>query len=335
MFELKRKKVLQASTNSITPKTIKKEGDGYLPIRKHIIQINDTISFNIYFSAEPEEISLLLKNGTTISPEDKQKIKSLKQLYVSENGKSEYDSFLEKHLATVLKNSSLTIDEKTDLIYQSGSELTQSLLKNPTAPGNLKRAEKIVSPILHSIIQHEDTIASFIKIIEYDYYTHTHSLNVSIYSLSLAAELNFNEKDLTSLGRAALLHDIGKSEIEHNIVNKKGKLTIGEYKTMESHPELGHKIALNMGVTDSDILDGIRHHHEKLDGMGYPDNLKEDEITLFPRIICICDIFDALTTRRSYKDAMSAFDALYLMKKEKNKKVDIDILNSFVKMLHN
>ncbi|MCK4975009.1 MAG: HD domain-containing protein, partial [Sulfurimonas sp.] len=212
MFELKRTKIQQTKSNSSVPKTVKKLDDFYIPIRKHILDINDTINFNIYFYDDLEELSLLLKSGTTISPEDEQKIKNVKQLYVSDSEKHKYDFFLEKHLAKVLKNSSLSIDEKTDLIYQSGSELTQSLFENPSAPENVKRSEKIVAPILHSIIHNEDIIASFIKIIEYDYYTHTHSLNVSIYSLSLGAELNLSEKDLSSLGRAALLHDIGKSE---------------------------------------------------------------------------------------------------------------------------
>ncbi len=334
MFELKRKKVQQVKSNSTPFRKFNKLIDSYLPVRKHIFYVNDTIAFNIYFYEDPDEISLLLKSGSTITKEDELRIKSINQVYISESEKAEYDSFLEKHLARVLKNSHLTLDEKTDLIYQSSSELTKSLLNNPNSSDTINKTNSIVTPILHSIIQHEDTISSFIKIIEYDYYTHTHSLNVSIYALSLGAHMNLDEEDLASLGRAALLHDIGKSEIDHTIVNKQGKLSADEFKAMESHPSIGHEIAVNIGVEDKKMLDGIRHHHEKLDGMGYPDSLCGDEITLFPRIIGICDIFDALTTRRSYKEAMRSFDALYLMKTEMTKQLDMGILNSFVKMLH-
>lgn len=334
MFELKRKKVLQPSTNHITPTPVKKQEYSLSPIQKYVFNLNDKINFNIFFYRVPTEVSILLKSGIIIDTEDKQKIDETEALYVSEDEKYKYDFFLEQYPAKVLKDSSLTIDEKSDLIYKSSTELTTSLFENPNSVENVQRSENIITPILQTIINNEDTIASYLKIIEYDYYTHTHSLNVSIYALSLGAELKLNERDLTSLGRAALLHDLGKSEIEHNIVNKKGKLTISEYKTMESHPELGHKIALNIGITDSDILDGIRHHHEKLDGMGYPDNLKEDEITIFPRIIGVCDIFDALTTKRSYKDAMSTYDALYMMKNRMPKQLDTTILNAFIRMLH-
>lgn len=334
MFELKRKKVLQASTNSIAHEAAKKQEYSLTPILKYVFHVNDTINFNILFYNDMEEVSILLKSGTLIDKEDKQKIDEAETLYVSEDEKYKYDFFLEYYQVKILKDNSLTLDEKTDLLYKSSAQLTNSLFDNPYSPQNIERSEKIITPILQTIIHNEDTIASYLKIIEYDYYTHTHSLNVSIYSLSLGAELGLNENKMVSLGKSALLHDLGKSEIQHSIVNKQGKLSINECKIMESHPELGHKIALKLGIINRDILDGIRHHHEKLDGMGYPDSLMGDEITLFPRIIGICDIFDALTTRRSYKNAMHSYDALYMMKHQMSKQLDTNILDSFIKMLH-
>lgn len=150
----------------------------------------------------------------------------------------------------------------------------------------------------------------------------------------LGAALGLDRQELTSLGRAALLHDLGKSKIQHNIVDKSGKLTYQEFEEMKAHPSLGHEIAINIGIDDKNMLDGIRHHHEKLDGTGYPDKLKGNEITLFPRIIGVCDIFDALTTRRSYKQAFTSFNALSLMKTQMDTHLDTSIVNAFIKMLH-
>ncbi|MDO8453920.1 MAG: HD domain-containing protein, partial [Sulfurimonas sp.] len=164
--------------------------------------------------------------------------------------------------------------------------------------------------------------------------THTHSLNVSVYALCLGAALGLKEEKLVPLGRAALLHDLGKSKINYEVINKNGVLSQEEFEEMKSHPSLGYDIAINIGINDKNILDGIRHHHEKLDGNGYPDNLKEHEIKLFPRIIGICDVFDALTTRRSYKEAIRSFNALQIMKLEMNAHLDMKILNVFIKMLH-
>jgi HD-GYP domain-containing protein (c-di-GMP phosphodiesterase class II) len=327
MFKLKRKKIVQTGP-------LKYRDFSYTLINKEVLNLNDHTSFDLFIFDRMGDVSLFLSNDTTINKKNQQKIKAANKLYVSENDKRQYEHFLEKHIQNIIHDKSITIDEKTDIIYTSSAELTLSLYENPDALENAQRSENIIKPILHSIVYNKKTISSYIKIIEYDYYTHTHSLNVTIYTLSLGTELGLNKKQLTSLGRAALLHDLGKSKIERNIVNKNGELTSYEFEQMKMHPSLGYDIAINIGIKDKDMLDGIRHHHEKLDGMGYPDHLMYDEITLFPRIIGICDVFDALTTRRSYKRAMRSYDALYLMETQMYKELDIEILKTFIKMLH-
>jgi putative nucleotidyltransferase with HDIG domain len=279
-------------------------------------------------------MSLFLQAGTVINQKHKERLQEIEQLFVHANEKNKYEHFVEEQLQHVLEDSSIDFEEKADIIYSSTSELTNSLYENPSALENSQRSKKIVKPILHSIIHNEDTIKSFIKIIAYDYYTHTHSLNVSIYALCLGAELGLNAHELNSLGRAALLHDIGKSNIDHNIVNKTGVLSQAEFDAMKTHPALGYDIALDIGIEEKNILDGIRHHHEKLNGMGYPDRLAGSQITLFARIIGICDVFDALTTQRSYKKALTSYEAIYLMKTDMHAHLDMSIVDVFIKMLH-
>ena len=164
------------------------------------------------------------------------------------------------------------------------------------------------------------------SIATHDYYTHTHSLNVAIYTLSLGAYLKLDEQALNDLGHAGFLHDLGKRKIDVGIINKKGKLDTKEFKIMQAHSELGYKIAIKMGIKNEDILSGIRYHHEKMDGTGYPHGLKEKDIPFFARIVGLCDIFDALTSKRSYKNAMSTFDALLLVKTKMNHHVDMKLL---------
>lgn len=331
---LKRKKIRQFGINSNNIKKPKKEPHSYILADKRFLNLGDNLDFNIFFNYTPTSMSLFLQSDTVIDKIQQQKLNQIEQIYVSEHDKNRYEHFMEERLANIVKDNSLTLDEKTEIIYTSSAELTNSLYENPQALENAQRSKNIVTPILHSVIYNDDTIASYIKIIEYDYYTHTHSLNVSIYAICLGTELNLNEDDLTSLGRAALLHDLGKSAIEHNIVNKNGKLLHSEYEQMKMHPTFGYEIAIKIGITNSDILDAIHHHHEKLDGMGYPDGLRGNEITIFARIIGVCDVFDALTTKRSYKQAMSSFDALQLIKSEMNNHLDMKLVNIFIKMLH-
>ncbi len=306
----------------------------YTLVDKNLIHLNENLDFSLFEQVSPTHMSLFLQSDTIIDRQQKKMISGVEQLYIRNSDMIRYELFLEKNLDYLLEDKSLSIDEKAELIYSSTAELTHSLYENPEALENVRRSQVIVAPIISTVLESEETIASYIKIIEYDYYTHTHSLNVSIYAICLGLELGLDEKTLTKLGHAALLHDLGKSKIDSNIVTKDGSLTQDEFITMKTHPTLGYEIAKKIGITDKDILDAIAHHHEKLNGRGYPDGLKGDEISLFPRIIAVCDVFDALTTNRTYKDALSSFSALGLMKAEMGTHLDQRVLNAFIKMLH-
>jgi len=306
----------------------------YILVDKRFFHLDDLINFNLYFHEKPSHMTLFLQSHSIIDKKNSLKIQELEKLYTSEKEQPNYEEFKKKHLEDIVSDKKLSIDEKTQIIYESTTKLSSNIFKNPTAVNNVNISKEIVNPILKSIFHSQNTMASYIKIIEYDYYTHTHSLNVSIYSLCLGVALGLDKETLRDLGRSALLHDLGKSKIDHSIVDKDGVLTQDEYKHMQMHPVLGYEIALKIGITNKNILDGIRHHHEKLDGKGYPDNLKGKEINLFPRIIGVCDIFDALTTRRSYKKAMSSYSALHTMKLYMSHHLDMKILDSFIKTLH-
>ena len=99
-----------------------------------------------------------------------------------------------------------------------------------------------------------------------------------------------------------------------------------------AHPSLGYTIGLKIGITNRKVLAGIKHHHEKMDGTGYPDGLLGNGIPLYARIVGLCDIFDALTSKRSYKDAMTTFEAVKLIKTKMNNHVDLKLLNSLLQM---
>ena len=330
----KRTKVRQDTLNSLIIDTIDDAVDKYMLIDKRTLSVDSKLKFNIYHKHEKSNMSLFLQSYNVIDPDVKSKLSEVEEIFAKKSDKEKYDSFLETNIQDILQDRNLSIDEKTDIIYESSSDLTQSLYSNPNALKNAKRSESIVAPVLESILYHNNTVSSYMKIIEYDYYTHTHSLNVSIYALCLGAWLKMDEDELKVLGRAALLHDLGKSTIDTNIVNKPGKLTQEEFETMKSHPTFGYESAKKIGILDEKLLDGIQHHHEKLNGLGYPSGLKGDEISQFARIIGVCDVFDALTTKRSYKEGMKSFEALGLMKKQMHDHLDMDIVNSFIKMLH-
>jgi putative nucleotidyltransferase with HDIG domain len=142
-----------------------------------------------------------------------------------------------------------------------------------------------------------------------DTYTAGHSRRVASFAVEIARELGLDGTELLGVDQAALLHDIGKIAVPDEVLLKEGPLTSSEWIVMRSHPEEGARIIERLGYLDT-VVPGIRHHHERPDGRGYPDGLMGDEIPLAARIIHVADALDAMTTKRLYRDEMSWEDAL-------------------------
>lgn len=142
-----------------------------------------------------------------------------------------------------------------------------------------------------------------------DSYTHGHCERVATYAVDVARALGFDDDALTTMRLGAYLHDVGKVKIPHEILNKPGRLTDEEFGIMKQHTVWG--VELLVGIEFPwDIKPMIRSHHEKLDGTGYPDRLKGDEIPISAQVICVSDVYDALTTTRSYRPAMTHAEAV-------------------------
>ncbi len=137
-----------------------------------------------------------------------------------------------------------------------------------------------------------------------DAYTHGHSRRVAEFSIGIGKELGLSEGELEFLELSATIHDIGKIGISESVLNKPGKLTDEEFKIIKSHPDKGSKILEPMSRLRA-LMPGVRHHHERYDGRGYPDGLKGDEIHLVARIISVADTFDAMTSNRAYRKGLS------------------------------
>lgn len=292
------------------------------------------IDFDLFVANETKtKMSVLVAKNSVIDGIMKVKLREIDKLYFDEDDSELYDLYVSNHLQSIAKNQDLSIEEKALMIYEKASESMNAMFENPESLENVKIAQSIVGDCIHTVLNDNNTVQSLMKVTAHDYYTHTHSINVSIYTLSLGAFLGIEGEDLEVLGMAAVLHDLGKSKVNYAIINKNGKLDDDEFGQMKTHPGEGHTIALKLGITDERILTGIRHHHERMEGGGYPDNLKGDQISQFARIIGVCDVFDALSTRRSYKDPMTSFESLSLMKKEFVGHLDMSLVNSFIKML--
>lgn len=147
----------------------------------------------------------------------------------------------------------------------------------------------------------------------YDDATYQHCLLVAGVAATFAIDLGFGLRDREHLVRAALVHDVGKARIPLGILNKAGPLDADELATMRTHAALGHAILVEAGGFDDSILAVVRHHHEMLDGSGYPDRLTREAIPDIVRLITVCDIYAALVERRPYRAPMPAAEALRIL----------------------
>ena len=165
-----------------------------------------------------------------------------------------------------------------------------------------------------------------------DHYTAGHCERVADYTTRLAAAVGFQGRDLIWIRMGAFLHDVGKTRISAEMLNKPGQLDDAEWKIMREHTIYGDEIVAELDFP-YDLRPIIRSHHERWDGTGYPDNLRESDIPLVARILCIADVFDAMTTQRSYKAPSSKADALAYMSAQAGRIFDPELLQIFLAIM--
>jgi diguanylate cyclase (GGDEF)-like protein/putative nucleotidyltransferase with HDIG domain len=165
-----------------------------------------------------------------------------------------------------------------------------------------------------------------------DQYTHQHIIRVQRYSVAIAKQMDFDEEQVQLVETSALLHDVGKIGVPEYILLKPGRLTDDEFAKVKQHPEIGAAI-LEPVDFPREIIDGVKYHHEKWDGTGYPDGLKGEEIPLFGRILAVADVYDALTSNRSYRKAWTHEKAKALIEDSKDKHFDGKIAETFLQVI--
>ena len=143
---------------------------------------------------------------------------------------------------------------------------------------------------------------------ECDDYTYAHSVNVALYCAIIGLSMGMDEKALEELAFAGLLHDLGKMAIPSEILNKEGRLTQEEYQIMKSHAKLSYDVLKERWDVTPNVKVAVLYHHENVDGSGYPTGITGDEMTLYTKIIHVADVFDALLSKRPYKEPYSAYE---------------------------
>jgi HD-GYP domain-containing protein (c-di-GMP phosphodiesterase class II) len=194
-------------------------------------------------------------------------------------------------------------------------------------------AQKLVEEITDSVARNPGALISLARLKTADDYTYMHSVAVCAMMVALAKQLKLDEEQTRLAGLAGLMHDLGKAMIPMEILNKPGKLSPAEFEIVKQHPREGHTLLLTGADVDPIVLDVCLHHHEKTDGSGYPDNLKDAQITLFAKMGAVCDVYDAITSNRPYKPGWDPAESLRRMAEWAKGHFDIQVFQAFVKSL--
>lgn len=193
-----------------------------------------------------------------------------------------------------------------------------------------EQAGELVEEISDSVMRHPNALISLARLKNADEYTYMHSVAVCALMIALARQLGLNEGQVREAGLAGLLHDIGKMAIPNAILNKPGKLTDSEFIAVREHPEAGSRMLIESKQVSALVLDVCLHHHEKVDGSGYPHRLAGEQISLYARMGAVCDVYDAVTSNRPYKQGWDPAESIRKMAEWKGH-FDPVVFQAFVK----
>lgn len=219
-------------------------------------------------------------------------------------------------------------------LYAHCLSIARDLLHDVKVGGeiDLKASEDLVDDVIASAMRNPDALIALSKLRLHDAYTFTHGVNVSALAVAFGGALGLGTAPLKELGLAGLFHDLGKTGVPDAILNKPGRLTPVEFDRIKRHPGLGRRILAGRGLPEA-VLRGVAEHHEKVNGQGYPAGLVGEAVHPFGRILGVADVFDALTSRRAYKEAMLPTRALGVLYGMRGTDFPAELVERFIKFL--
>ena len=217
----------------------------------------------------------------------------------------------------------------SDSVKQRVSQGIQFLYSDTNSPNFTDTASNITHSLMHAISENDAVAMNIDALKVSDEYTFKHSVDVATMAMIIARKSGMSEVEIYQIGVAGLLHDVGKSQIPNEILNKAGKLTEEEFTIMKNHTLFGYKILKEKSGIPSEIMAGVLQHHDKINGRGYPLKLTGKQISSYAKVLSVADIYDALVTERPYKKGFSAHDALEMIM-AMTEELDVDYMRSFI-----
>ncbi len=251
--------------------------------------------------------------------------KSRNQLNRSINTKPEFEKpepfRLELPKARKIKEDAISIVQKFSEDIRLGKQL------------QLDGVDELVDNMVDSISRNKDALLSLVTIRKKDQYTFMHSVSAGVLMIAFCKSLQMSQDEIKTYGVGALMHDIGKMAIPVEMINKPGKLTDEEFELMKQHATFSRDILLETGDIAEEVIQIAYQHHERIDGKGYPNGLKDGEISRGGLMTAIVDVYDAITSVRSYSNGVEPIEALRKLFEWSKFHFDEELVHKFIKTM--
>lgn len=311
--------------------------DRFLAISVSSLRLDTVTGFDLYLRVREGDAAVLYaKRDVKFAEEARVRLveNKVERLYIDVSDEASYRRYLEANLSALLADETVGAAQKSEMLCASAQGVVREMLNNPQTEEGVERSKSIVRNTVRFLTKDDTALRHLIESTSYNFDIYTHSVNACVFSVALAQRvLTEDPKSLRELGQGALLRDLGMGQLDDAISRSPRELSLEQFNTLKRHPLEGERLLMDLGGLGGVALDIVRHHHEKLNGKGYPDGLKGDQISPIVRVVTITDVFDALTTNRPDREALSTFEALKLMGGKMGAELDMNLLRKFIEMM--
>ncbi len=307
---------------------------GYEPVPARVLTDISTLPCDLYIWRGPRPVLYAMKGG------DLRKVTARAQrgmsFLVREIDSDLLRGALAAALPKVMANQRISPIERSKTAYSIAAKVLMPVFtrENPLDHDGLLLTHQAIDGITMNLIEDEEMVWAMVATMQKHTATHTHAINTAVYGIVLARFMHFGSADsIRDVARGGLLHDIGKNRVPRVTLDKPAALDASEWQVMRTHVKAGHDMIVRALGYPPPYAHIIAEHHERCDGSGYPAGRQAAGIAQDAQLVAIVDAFDALTTKRPYRNAVTAFDALHIMRVAMRGQFSDEMLREFIKLL--
>lgn len=320
----------------LPPPPVRDPASDYQPIPVGHLFSHAPGDFEI-FLRHGDNHTLFARSGEALTPDRRGLLEDhgVRVVYIHREERDRYRRYMRRHLAGALLGPEMPASEKAAVFYHNCCDIVRDLIRDKLPQGVSDMHGRLFVAYARDSVAFLCTEAGLSRmgsLMAHDYEVYSHGVHVFVYTVFLLKSLGLSSPAIVQAGVGALLHDSGKEAVDASILKKPGRLAPEEFLSIREHPARGVRLCRALSLSRL-AEECILMHHEKLDGTGYPRGLVGADIPLHARVVSLADVYDALTSKRVYADAVRPFEALRIMRHEMAGSFDLELYKRFVMLL--